>query len=577
MGLIQQTAPSRPSTSRDPRLRRRPWRGRRRRLGLPAGRDLADGRELPGQRRGDQCVRAPERLRAAAWSTPASITTSAPRAGLIDRKVGSGTRNFAIEPAMSAAQCAQALEHGMALAREPAGQCGRLRRNGHREHHRRRRADAQADRHAGGRMRRRRHRPVTLTASRHKAARDRGRPSRITPACTEPLDVLATFGGFEIAMMAGAMLRAAERAQGAADRRLHRHQRAAGRRAPAAGHPRLLRVRALLGRTGPPRMLRAARRQPAARPGPAPGRRHRLRAGLAAAARRGQLPERDGDFRIGPGLERTTRPSTRTPMHQLRLFFIALQFFTRLPIPRWVGFEPAWLQSRVALFPAGRRGGGRRRPRPCTALPPHCCPRRWPRVLSTAAGIYLTGAFHEDGFADTCDGFGGGMTQERVLEIMKDSRIGAYGAIGIVLHAGAQSAPRWPRCRRSARWRRLLLAHPLSRLCRHGPDLAAWTTRAREGKAKPLAQRMSGSGIRHRRAHARCCQRSAAGHRRCSTWPRCWRGAVRGLLATRLAGPQIRAPHRRLHGRLPGRRAAVGAKWRSISCVLAASAAARWH
>lgn len=54
-------------------------------------------------------------------------------------------------------------------------------------------------------------------------------------------------------------------------------------------------------------------------------------------------------------------------------------------------------------------------------------------VLSMISGVLLTGAFHEDGFADVCDGFGGGYGKDRILEIMKDSRIGAYGTIGIVL------------------------------------------------------------------------------------------------------------------------------------------------
>lgn len=54
-------------------------------------------------------------------------------------------------------------------------------------------------------------------------------------------------------------------------------------------------------------------------------------------------------------------------------------------------------------------------------------------ILSMIAGILTTGAFHEDGFADVCDGFGGGWTKEKILLIMKDSAIGAYGAIGLVL------------------------------------------------------------------------------------------------------------------------------------------------
>jgi len=54
-------------------------------------------------------------------------------------------------------------------------------------------------------------------------------------------------------------------------------------------------------------------------------------------------------------------------------------------------------------------------------------------VLAFIASVLTTGAFHEDGFADVCDGFGGGWTKEKILIIMKDSAIGAYGAIGLVL------------------------------------------------------------------------------------------------------------------------------------------------
>lgn len=54
-------------------------------------------------------------------------------------------------------------------------------------------------------------------------------------------------------------------------------------------------------------------------------------------------------------------------------------------------------------------------------------------ILAIIASVLTTGAFHEDGFADVCDGFGGGWTKEKILVIMKDSAIGAYGAIGLVL------------------------------------------------------------------------------------------------------------------------------------------------
>lgn len=60
-------------------------------------------------------------------------------------------------------------------------------------------------------------------------------------------------------------------------------------------------------------------------------------------------------------------------------------------------------------------------------------------LLSMGAGLLLTGAFHEDGFADFCDGFGGGYTRERRLEIMHDSRVGSFGAIGITMMLGLKA------------------------------------------------------------------------------------------------------------------------------------------
>ncbi|MFA0440864.1 adenosylcobinamide-GDP ribazoletransferase [Vibrio sp. 10N.222.51.C12] len=54
-------------------------------------------------------------------------------------------------------------------------------------------------------------------------------------------------------------------------------------------------------------------------------------------------------------------------------------------------------------------------------------------VVSMIISIYCTGAFHEDGFADTCDGFGGAFFADRKLEIMKDSRVGAYALLGMIM------------------------------------------------------------------------------------------------------------------------------------------------
>jgi len=179
-------------------------------------------------------------------------------------------------------------------------------------------------------------------------------------------------------------------------------------------------------------------------------------------------------------------------MQQIRLFFIALQFFTRLPVPSWVGFEASWLQHASRYFPlvgcvvAAIAAGVYF----AAAL---VLPAPVAAVLSTAASIYLTGAFHEDGFADTCDGLGGGMTRERVLEIMKDSRVGAYGAIGIVCMLAAKLsalAMLPPRLAVGA----LFLAHPLSRLAAASLIWKLQYVRG-EGKAKPLAQQMTGAEL----------------------------------------------------------------------------------
>jgi len=175
-------------------------------------------------------------------------------------------------------------------------------------------------------------------------------------------------------------------------------------------------------------------------------------------------------------------------MQQIRLFFIALQFFTRLPIPRWVGFQPDWLHHAARYFPlvgvvvaaltaAVYAAAAVLFPAPVAVL------------LSTAAGIYITGAFHEDGFADMCDGFGGGMTPERVMEIMKDSRIGAYGAIGTIclLALKCLTLSLLPPATAIAT---LFIAHPLSRLAATSLIWRLDYARA-EGKAKPMAQEMS--------------------------------------------------------------------------------------
>ena len=127
-------------------------------------------------------------------------------------------------------------------------------------------------------------------------------------------------------------------------------------------------------------------------------------------------------------------------MTALRNFFLALQFFTRIPVTGrlavWVGFSPAMLRASAAYFPAVGAVIG------ClvvalTATLMYYLPTAYAPLVAAALGtawsVWLTGAFHEDGLADVADGLGGSYDRERALIIMKDSRVGAFGTIAVVL------------------------------------------------------------------------------------------------------------------------------------------------
>ncbi len=113
-----------------------------------------------------------------------------------------------------------------------------------------------------------------------------------------------------------------------------------------------------------------------------------------------------------------------------KLLLLALSFYTRLPCPQTLDYK-LLPQAAVYLPVIGWLVGG------ITAASYYLCDLIWPQttaiVLALITGIFITGAFHEDGFADVCDGFGGGWDKEQILTIMKDSQIGAYGAVGLIL------------------------------------------------------------------------------------------------------------------------------------------------
>lgn len=193
-------------------------------------------------------------------------------------------------------------------------------------------------------------------------------------------------------------------------------------------------------------------------------------------------------------------------MQALRHYLLAVQFFTRLPVTgrlaAWVGYSPAMLRASSAHFPGvgwlvagvavavyallylalGGQGHA-----PLVAA-----------VGSTIATVLVTGGFHEDGLADVADGLGGATQRERALEIMKDSRIGAFGAMALVLAFAAKLAllAQLGGLGLSSALAALAGAHVLSRLwplvvVRALPHVGDTAT----SKSKPLADQISSRAL----------------------------------------------------------------------------------
>ncbi len=111
----------------------------------------------------------------------------------------------------------------------------------------------------------------------------------------------------------------------------------------------------------------------------------------------------------------------------------AFIFFTRLPFWRIKEVPAEHFRHVVPYWPlVGWLTGG------CTALTLWLCGQVLPLslawIIAIVVRLLITGCLHEDGFADFLDGFGGGTNRERILAIMKDSHIGTYGVIGLILY-----------------------------------------------------------------------------------------------------------------------------------------------
>ncbi len=120
---------------------------------------------------------------------------------------------------------------------------------------------------------------------------------------------------------------------------------------------------------------------------------------------------------------------------EVRGFFTVWTFLTRLPGPKWVDHHPGFLMRGMAYFPLGGTLIGifvssiYDFARSFLSLPSFIA-----ACFSEAASLWVTGCFHEDGLADSADGFGGGWSREQILKIMQDTRLGTYGAAVLFLY-----------------------------------------------------------------------------------------------------------------------------------------------
>ncbi len=151
---------------------------------------------------------------------------------------------------------------------------------------------------------------------------------------------------------------------------------------------------------------------------------------------------------------------------ELGRYFAAQQFLTRLPVPRTTPHAPGDLAASLKWFSVVGVLVGGAVAAVAVALRDAVTPT-FAAIMAIAMGAALTGAFHEDGFADTCDAFGG-YTVERRREIMRDSRVGTFGALGLIVLFSAKVSALATVVTAGSNWRIVAVA-----LCAHSASRAA--------------------------------------------------------------------------------------------------------
>lgn len=179
---------------------------------------------------------------------------------------------------------------------------------------------------------------------------------------------------------------------------------------------------------------------------------------------------------------------------EINYFRLALGFFSRIPMGKSVVYRPEFMHTCTRYFPlvgwllALLLAGAYSIAAPLFGVAVAV-------ALVVVSSVLLTGALHEDGLADTCDGFWGGLTIERKIDIMKDSRIGTYGACGLILALGLKTVLLHSLAQFDAVVLALFLAYPLSRAMAltHVQDLpyVSHLGSVQKNKSDPLARPVS--------------------------------------------------------------------------------------
>ena len=121
-------------------------------------------------------------------------------------------------------------------------------------------------------------------------------------------------------------------------------------------------------------------------------------------------------------------------------FLMALRFLTRMPVPFVRTVDPPPLKDAMWTFPVVGAFVGSITGIALVLAHMARLPELFCALFALAITAMITGAFHEDGLADVADGFGGGNTREERLEIMKDSRIGAFGTLTLIITIMARAS-----------------------------------------------------------------------------------------------------------------------------------------